>query len=429
MVGNSICFDYTWQSMKYYEKTLKNSLGVVAVPLPSFESATVTVWVKTGSRNENEKISGVSHFLEHMAFKGGKKYKNAKAVSEAIDSIGGEFNAGTSKEWTNYYVRVRSERLEKAFDVLSDMLLDPVLRHSDIEREKGVVVEEIGMYEDTPMRKIWDVFEQLIYNGHDLGRDISGTKETVKGLSREDISKYINRHYYANNMLVTVAGGVSEKKIFSLTQKYFSKLKKGDVQKTNLFTDNQGKPQTKSIQKKIEQTHLILGFLGARKIGHEERYIEGVLNTILGKGMSSRLVTEVREKRGLAYAVKSDIDPVTDTGYFAVYAGVDPKKANETVKVILDQCYGLASKKYKISQKELDKAKEFLKGHFALALEDTRSISSFIGYEKLLIGKTRLPKEVYDGVDRVTMDQVYDAAKRLFNPNKLNTAYIGPNKT
>lgn len=412
--------------MKYKLEVLPNNLQLLIVPMTSLESATVTVWVKTGSRNEIDKKLGLSHFLEHMAFKGGKKYPSAKAVSEAIDEVGGEFNASTSKEVTQFYIRIRSKLLERAFDVLSDIVINPNLEQKEIAKEKGVILEEMNMYEDTPVRRIWDLFEQLMFKGHPLGRDIIGTKETVPSLERADFVSYRNKFYHSQNMLVSVAGGIDEKRVRGLARKYFSAIQKGK----NGLKSGKVKNEDKRISltsKKVEQAHIILGY-SAEKLGNNDRYKDALLNVVLGAGMSSRLFTEVREKRGLAYAVKSDIDRYADTGYFAVYAGTDPKNANEAIKVILEQLYGLANGTMKVSKKELEKAKEYLKGHLALSLEDTRGVSSFFGYEQLMLGKVRTPDEVYENINKVTADNIYASAKKIFKKDKIKLAIIGPFK-
>jgi len=413
--------------MKYKLTKLSNGLPVLIVPMANLASATITVWTRAGSRNETEKNSGISHFLEHMAFKGGKKYPSAKAVSTAIDAIGGEFNAGTSKEWTNYYIRTQKETLETAFDLLSDILLSPQLRNDDIKREKGVIVEEIAMYEDTPMRRVADIFEHVIFSGHGLGRDIAGTKETVRKIKKNDFVSYRKRHYIAENILITVSGGVSEKEIIKLAEKYFGKLANGKRGKDNKFSSDQTEPKFKVQSKKIEQGHFMVGFLGT-PMGGKDRYVKAVLNSILGSGMSSRLFTEVREKRGLAYAVRSGVDSVSDTGYLAVYAGTDPKKTKEALKIILDQCYGMANNKFPIADKELAKAKGYLKGHLALSLEDTRAINYFFGLEQLILGKIVTPREVFEGIEKVTKKDVITLAKEFFQKEKLNFAMIAPIK-
>ena len=412
--------------MDYHLTKLPSGLRVLTVPMPSLESATVTVWVRTGSRNEEARVNGISHFLEHMTFKGSKKRPTAREISEAVDAIGGEFNASTSKEWTNFYIKARAANLETAFDVLSDMVLNPLLKEEEIEREKGVIIEEIAMYEDTPMFRIGDVFEQLIYQGNSLSWDIAGTVKTVKAIKKGDFVRYRKVHYYADNIVLTVAGGVTPKLVNDLAQKYFGELKaKGGKSEAKIFKTKQTSPKVKLHSKKKEQAHFILGFLG-NPLGSDRRFADAVLSTILGGGMSSRLFSEVRERRGLAYSVRSQLDRTVDTGYLGAYAGVDVTKAEEAVAVVLDQFYGIAERRYKIFDKELRKAKEYLKGHLALSLEDTHDVSDFFGVKELLLNKVETPEEIFAAVDAVTMNEVYDEAKRLFKPEGLNLAIIGP---
>ena len=395
--------------------------------MPSLESATITVWVKTGSRYENIKISGISHFLEHMAFKGGKRYTTAKKVSQEIDKIGGEFNAATSKEVTLYYIKSHKDYMEKAFDVLSDMIIHPLMKETDIKKEKGVIIEEMRMYEDNPMKRIWDRFEQLYFAGTQLGEDIIGNKDSVMSFKRENFLEYLSKYYYAKNMLVTVAGGVDNDKIVQLTEAYLGSLRSVAGGKTNLVNINRTEPTVRLYPKQIEQAHFILGF-PADPMGYGNRYIDSVLNTILGGGMSSRLFTEVRERRGLAYTVRSAFDRYADNGYFSVYAGTDPGKATKALKVILDNLYGFGSKK-KITKYEFDKAIGFLKGHLALSLEDTGDVNSFFGHEYLMLGKVRTPEEAIKQLDMVKLDQVKEQAQKIFNPRKIALAIIGPYKS
>lgn len=410
-------------SMEHKLVTLPNKLKLLIVPMPALESATVTVWVKTGSRNESDEKLGISHFLEHMAFKGGKKYPSAKAVSEAIDEIGGEFNASTSKEITQYYIRIRAKLVEKAFDVLSDIVLKPNLDQKEIEKEKGVILEEMNLYEDTPVQRIWDLFEQLVFKGSSLGRDIIGTKISVPNLKKNDFISYRNNYYHAENILITVAGGVSTNNIKDLVNKYFGEVSVRG-KKTRLTDYWVEEKKLKLTSKKVEQTHLVLGF-PADPLGNKDRYNDAVLNTILGSGMSSRLFSEIREKRGLAYTVRSDIERFADAGYFAVYAGVDPRNAEESIKVILDQLYGLGDEKFKITPKELDKAKEYLKGHLALGLEDTRGVNSFYGYEQLMLNKVRTAEEVFRKINDVEIKDIYISAGKIFKKGTIKLAIIG----
>ena len=413
--------------MKHVLTKLDNGLRLLTVPMPGLESATVTVWVGVGSRAEEDKIAGLSHFLEHMVFKGSKKRPNAKLIAEAVDEIGGEFNASTSKEWTNFYIKARSGSLDLAFDVLSDMVLSPILKAEEIEREKGVILEEMAMYEDNPAMKIGDVFEQLIFKGDGLGRDTVGFEKSVKALKRDDFERYRNRHYYAGNIVVTVAGGVDAKKAEELTRKYFSGLKTSGISEERKygFRTQQVSPRVLVKNKKNEQGHFILGFLAGER-GGKERYKEAVLASILGGGMSSRLFTEVRERRGLAYSVRTSLDRFMDTGELASYAGVDVAKAQEAIKVVLNEHLKIAGGKHGITNKELKIAKEYIKGHLALSLEDTKDVNGFYGENELMLGKIETPDEVFAGIDKVTIEDVVGRAKELFVPKRLNLAIIGP---
>jgi len=308
--------------MNYHLETLSNKVRILSVPMPSLESATVTVWVKTGSRNETFNIAGISNFLEHIVFKGSKKRPSAREISEAIDQIGGTFNASTSKE---FHIKARKESLDTVFDVLSDMVLNPVLNEKEIEREKKVIIEEIAMYEDTPIFQIGEVFERSLFKGNNLGRDVIGFEKTVRSIKKDDFLSYRKKYYYPENILVSVSGGIDRKEVLALGEKYFGKN---------------------------EQAHLILGFLGEKR-DSKDRYIEAVTSSILGGGMSSRMFTEVREKRGLAYAVKVSTEHYKDAGEVLTYAGVDPKNAQKAIKVILGEYYALAEKTKKITSKEL----------------------------------------------------------------------------
>lgn len=410
--------------MKYSKEKLKNGIRVITVPLPNLESATVAVWVKTGSRQEGDKIAGLSHFLEHMVFKGSKKRPTAKEIAEAVDAIGGEFNAATSKDWTNFYIKARTGHIDTAFDVLSDMVLNPILAPEEIEREKGVIVEEIRMYEDTPMLQIGNVFEQIMFEGSTLGRDISGSEKTVRGLTKDDFDKYRNLHYYPENILVTVAGSVDEKGVRKLAQKYFGSLRSKGKNGVKGFQAKQTKPRVKLHPKKKEQAHFILGFRGEGR-SYAGKYAQAVLSTILGGGMSSRLFTEVRERRGLAYSVNSSIERYDDTGYLATYAGVDPKRIDEAISVVLDQHYALSDLRLPISKKELEKTKEFLKGHLALSLEETKDINYFFADQELFLKGIKTPEEVYKAIDKVSIEEILEEAKKLFVPQNLNLAIIG----
>ncbi len=405
---------------------LKNNLRVLLVPRDDLKSVLVNLWVKTGSRFEEDEKAGLSHFLEHMVFKGSKKRPSAKAISESIDSIGAETNAGTSKEWTNFYIKSRADVIEKSIDILSDIVLHPLLKEEEIEKEKGVILEEIAMYEDTPMTKIYDIFENITFAGSSLARDIAGTKETVKGLKREDFLNYREKYYYPENMLLSVVGNFKEDTLLRLVEEYFGELKKTDQKPLSAWDSfDQKRPNVFLKKKKTDQAHLIVGFRGA-EFGHKDRYAEAVLSSVLGGGMSSRMFIEVREKRGLAYAVRVGVDHGEDSGSFLTYAGVQTAKIKEAIDVILDQYFGLRDRRYRIDKKEFFKAKEYLKGHFALSLENTHAVCDFFSLEELYLGKTRKIESVFEEIDRVKVEDVYRVAENFFRENRLNIAVIGP---
>jgi len=411
----------------YKLSKLANGLRVITVPLPNLASVTVTVWVRAGSRFEEERINGISHFLEHMVFKGGKKYPTAKDVFGAIDALGAQNNAATSKEWTNFYIKCRAGVLPTAFEILSDVVLSPRLITAEIERERGVILEEIALYEDTPISKIGDIFENLIYANSPLGQDIIGTRKNIKAIKREDFVNYRRAHYFVENMLITVAGGVSNVKALSLANKYFSAF--GNVKSVTKPQQayRQTKPKARLKFKKSDQAHLVIGYRGS-PLGHKDRYSEAILSTVLGGGASSRLFTEVRERRGLAYAVNTSTGRYLDTGYIATYAGVRLKAAEEAIKVILEEHRKMVGAS-DLQDSELRKAKEYLKGHLALSLEDTIAVNNFFGLEELLLGKVRTPDEVFAELDKVGVEDVARVAKNLFKPAQLNLAVIGPYKS
>lgn len=415
--------------MEYKVTKLSSGVRLLSVPMSGLESVTVAVWVKVGSRFEEEKINGISHFLEHMVFKGSKKRPSARSISSVVDSIGGEFNAATSKDWTNFYIKSRVGNLDTAMDVLSDMVLNPLLKPEEIEREKGTIIQEIAMYEDTPMINIGDVFEELIFDGNPLGWDTAGKTENVRAIKKDDFVSFRKKHYLPNNMLISVVGGISHDQAQKLAEKYFSSLSGSKVATPDFetFENSQTKPQVKLKTKKVEQAHLIMGFASEGR-NYEGRFAQSVLSTILGGGMSSRMFIEVRERRGLAYSTRTWLERYQEVGYLSTYAGVDVSKIDEAIKVMLDQYCGISNLEYKIEGDEIKKAKEYLKGHLALALEDTKDVTSFFADQVLFKDGILKPDDIFKKIDDVSLDDVVFEAKKLFIPSKLNLAIIGPFK-
>lgn len=410
--------------MKFKKTDLKNGLRVLTSPMPSFESATVLVMVGAGSRYETKLNNGISHFLEHMAFKGTKKRPSAIDISGLIDSIGGEFNAFTSKEYTGYYIKSAKTNIEISFDLLSDMLQNSLLDEKEIEKEKGVILEEINLYEDTPMRNIGDIYERLLYGDTPMGWDTAGEKDIIKKITREDFINYFKALYSPSNMTIVVAGGVDEGKILPLVSKYFSPMEAFETIKPLPVEEKQEKPKAHIKPKKTEQAHLAIGFRTV-PLDSPEKYPLSVLSSILGGGMSSRLFSEVREKRGLAYYVKANSDQYTDAGSLVATAGVDPKRIDEAIEVMLSEFVALRDGKKKISRDELKKGKEFLKGHLVLELEDSRSVSIYYATQELLEKKIDNPAEVLARIDKVTSEDVLEVAKKYFVSERLNLAIIG----
>jgi predicted Zn-dependent peptidase len=410
--------------MNYKRTILPNGLRVLTIPMPSFESATVMVMVGAGSRYETRQNNGISHFLEHMAFKGTLKRPNALDISTIIDGIGGEFNAFTGKETTGFYIKSAADKVEIALDVLSDMLLHSKFDAKEIEKEKGVILEEINLYEDTPSRKLGDVYERLLYKDTPMGWDIAGEKDIIKKIQRKDFLTYISSLYGAQNLTVVIAGGIDPLKIEELVNKYFGGMDKFDTLRYKKVSENQKKPELLLKQKKTEQVHVALGFRTV-PLEHQDHYSLEVLASILGGGMSSRLFHEVREKRGLAYYVRSSSDHYQDCGSLVSAAGVDPKKAKEAISVMIDEYRKISNSKSQISNQELKKAKEFLKGHLVLELEDSRSVAGFYAQQELLEKKIDNPAKILEKIEKVTTEEVKKVAKKYFVNEGLNLAIIG----
>ncbi|MBI4096113.1 MAG: insulinase family protein [Candidatus Levybacteria bacterium] len=410
--------------MIYNRTVLPNGLRVLTIPMPSFESATVMVMVGAGSRYETRKNNGISHFLEHMAFKGTQKRPSAMDISVLIDGMGGEFNAFTGKETTGYYIKSSAVKLETSLDVLSDMLQNSLFDPKEIEKEKGVILEEINYHDDSPTHRIGDVYERLLYGNTPLGWNIDGEKDVIRQTQRQDFIDYTSSLYSPNNMTLVVAGGIEEDKVIALANKYFERMNHSDALRYTKVVDGQTKPGILIKNKKTEQIHIAIGFRTVPS-NHKDKYPLYVLASILGGGMSSRLFHEVREKRGLAYYIGTSSDHYADCGSLVTGAGIDPQRAGEAIKVILEEYKKVQSSKFKVQSLELKKAKDFIKGHTVLRFEDSRSVANFYAGQELLEEKIDNPDEVLAKVDAVTGEQIESAAKKYFVNEGLNLAIIG----
>jgi predicted Zn-dependent peptidase len=403
--------------------TLKNGLRVVTHNLPNTKSVTVLILVGAGSRYETRQINGISHFVEHMFFKGAKKYRNTKEVSEAIDSVGGDFNAFTGKEYAGYFVKVADRHANLAMDVLSDMLLNARFDQVEIDKERGVIMEEYNMYQDTPMYQVgWD-FERLIYGDQPMGWDQVGTKEVINSVKHEDFVKYKGKLYTADNTVIAVAGNVDHKETVKKIEKYFRFGKEKKQFVFDAIRDNDAKKRVYLRNKKTEQAHVLLGFPGYPE-EHKDHYAAKILSIVLGGNMSSRMFLSVRERQGLAYYISTSTDDYTDTGTLTTNAGVTVEKVDQAITAIIGEYQKVLDGK--IPHPEATKAKEFLKGKLVLRLEDSEEYAHLLGKFELLYGKGRTVEEIMEHVDEVDSAAMARVARDLFHEKKMYLAVIGP---
>jgi predicted Zn-dependent peptidase len=363
-----------------------------------------------------------------MAFKGSKKYPTAMKISTLMDSLGSQQNAFTSKDHTGYWIKAPAKHIATVLDVISDMVLHSLLKTEEIEREKGVIVEEINMYEDQPGAKVEDLFEGLVYQSNPLARPIVGQKETVAGFNRQTFVDYLANHYCANNAVLIVAGGLEsydQEKLKSEIKDKLGEWKKADKANYRSYAIKQNKPQQLIFTKKTEQTHIILGYRSF-SLFDSRRPILSVLGAILGGGMSSRLFYQVRERRGLCYYIGTGAELYQDTGSLntRLGVGVDLKKIQEALAIIVDEHQKL--KEQLVETKELQRAKELIKGHLLLSMEDSRNIASFYGGKLILQGEYEMVEELIKKVEEVSPEQIRQLAEELFNERSLNLAVVGP---
>lgn len=411
--------------LDYSLETLDNGIRVLTVEDTSIESVFVELLFGAGSRYETKDINGISHFLEHMFFKGTKKRPRAREISSILDGIGAEYNAYTTKDHTGYYIRSSAKHLELDVELLSDMLLHSKLDKEEIEREKGVIIEEMRMYRDDPSRQVYDLYEELLYGDRPLGWSIGGPEKTINSLSKSAFLEYLKSLYKPNNMIFVVAGNITPFTAKKLAVKYFGKMKAGDFNTPDVFVDDQLKPRLALQYKKTDQAHIILGF---KSFGAKDPDVLAamVLSRILGGGMSSRLFEEVRERRGLAYRVGANHYEYIDTGSFIVKLGSKVEKVEEAIKVILSEIARMKTEP--VSSAELQRALDSIEGHMALEMESKRNIASGYGTQLLLENKIDTVKDELKKISKVTSKDILRVANRIFDGEKLNLAMIGPYK-
>jgi predicted Zn-dependent peptidase len=404
---------------------LKNGVRVVTSPVKDAQSLAIGIWISTGSRYEIPEYLGISHYLEHLVFKGTRNY-SCQEIKESIEGKGGSINAFTSEEATCYLVKLPAKYLELALDILSDMVLNPLLPEAEIEKERTVILEEIKMYKDLPQSYVYELLDELLWPEQPLGRSILGTVESVNRIKKQDLDGYRKRYYTAANIVVSASGLLSHAKFSQKVREKFSGLKETS---RNMFAPayiKQSAPQAKIFPKDTEQTHFALGFHGFSR-DHKLKYALSLLNVILGGNSSSRLFDEIREKRGLAYEIGTGVKRLKDTGAFVVHAGVDNNKVVQTLKLIFAQLK--RAKTETVSRSEFLRAKEFLLGQLMLALEDTMDQMLWIGESTTSLDKIYSLSQVIREVNKVEIADLKQAAKLIFKKENLNLALIGPFKS
>lgn len=404
--------------------TTKNGLRVLTNSAPSTKSVAIAIFVGAGGRYENmDRNGGVSHYLEHLLFKGSKKRPNAKKISETIDRVGGYINAYTSEDHTCYYVKLPKKHLHLGFDVLADMVIHPLLKSDEINRERGVILEEMNVYRDDPARHVFDFVGGLLWPDSPLKTNVIGKESVIKKMSRQQIVSYYKKMYTPNNMVVAVSGNVAHGEILKMVQSRFSRMRNGTKVKLAKAKGKISSKKSELLVKKTSQTHFILCSRGP-KLDTQETIIFSILSTILGKGMSSRLFLTVRERKGLAYTVVADNHGFADTGKMEIYAGVKTDKTALAIRAIMAEIKKIKGKL--VSTRELEKAKEQIKGQLVMNQEDNQSIALSLGAQLIIIDKVISFDDLIKKVDKVDANDVMRLANRYFKSDSFRLAVIGP---
>lgn len=409
--------------MKPKLKKLSNGLSVVLLSEESQRTATVLVLVSTGSKYETNKECGIAHFLEHLCFKGTEKRPTAMAISSELDGLGAEYNAFTGHEYTGYYAKVASHHLDSAIDLIGDIYCNPLISSDDVEREKGVICDEINMYEDVPMRKVSDIFMKVLYGDQPVGLPIAGEKKDIKKYTRKDVVNFRKKHYVPNATTVIISGKFDEKKVMSQIKSIFGKIEESKKFGKKKVNDKQESPQIIVQHKESDQTHIIVG-VRTFPLKHESYYILTVLSAILGGSMSSRLFHKIRVELGLGYYVRASNDAFTDHGFLAASCGVDNARANEILPAIISEFKKLCDEK--VEDDELKRAKDMISGRMLLGLESTDDLAEYYGFQYILRDEFISPDEAIKKINKVTARDIQELAKKIFVEKHLNAAIIGP---
>lgn len=409
----------------YKKAVLENGLKIITHPMKKMQSVAIGIWIKVGGRYETPEYKGIAHYLEHLVFKGSKKY-SCRRIKESIEGVGGSLNGFTSEELTCYLAKLPNLHLDLALDILSDMALNPLLQPEEIEKERTVILEEAKMYKDLPQSYVYDLLDELLWPNHPLGMSIIGTPESIGRINKESLSLFKNRYYAPSNIVVSAAGCLEHSSFTKRVENIFSTHKNRNLNALLKVKEGaQYQPQLKLLHKETEQTHLALGFHGFRR-GDPLRYAMGLLHIILGANMSSRLFNELREKRGLAYEIGTQAKYFHDTGAFIVHAGIDNRKVNESIEVILKELKRTKDKL--VSVDEFKRAKEFYLGQLILSLEETLDHMLWIGESTATRDEVYSLKDIIKKINKVRREDIRKVADTVFNEKSLNLALIGPLK-
>jgi len=410
-------------NIKYIKHTYPNGLRLILAPQKESPSVTVAVLVEAGSAYEDKENNGISHFLEHMCFKGTQKRPTSMEISSALESLGASYNAFTSRDMTGYYAKVAYPNFEKILEIISDMYLNPLFDEKEIEKEKGVIIEEINMYEDQPRSKASQKLENIMYGDQPAGWDVAGLKENVRRIKKPDFIKYRNNHYHASKTIIVISGNINIVTAKKLVSQYFKKISKNKIIKAVKVKENQTNPKIILTNKKIDQTHLSIG-VKSFPVSSENKYPLMLLADILGGGMSSRLFYRIREQLGLAYYVGSSLSLFVTHGYLEIYAGVNNTMLKKALDAIIKEIKLLLEKG--ITDKELKRVKDYRIGTFLLSLETSSDLAFYFAEQEVNLHQIEGPNQIIKKIKSVTKDDIYRLAKRVFNNHSINLSIVGP---
>ena len=404
---------------------LKNNLRVISVPMADALTTTILILVEAGSEYETRKNNGVSHFLEHMCFKGTEKRLSSLDITSELDAVGAAYNAFTSNQYTGYYAKVQPKYFDEILDIISDIYLNPVFNQREIEKERGVIIEEINMYEDLPMRRVQEFFTNLLYGDQPAGWNIAGKKEIIRRINRNDFIEYQKNHYLGKSTTVVVTGNFNEKEAVKKIESAFSGIRTGKKVQKLKTVESQKSPRIFLKMKETDQAHLVVG-VRAFDIFDKRKYAIDLLADILGGGMSSRLFQKLREEMGAAYYVKSEADLLSDHGFLTASAGVDNNKVSEAIKAVVEEFERLV--KEPVEKEELQRVKDRCVGGLIMGLETSDQLAGFYGGQEIITKKIVSPEETIKKIQAVKVEEISAVAKDIFKNNKLNLAIIGPFK-